>query len=100
VYRAFAAAELSSALLTKAKDAMNEMSERSLQRRLAELDLSYQGVVDTFRRTEAEWLLLAGRCGMAEIALALGFADQTAFSRALRRWTRMAPRRWLAQHAR
>lgn len=72
------------------------MSERSLHRRLRELGSSYQGVVDMFRREEAERLLLDGRKDMTEIAHRLGFADQSAFSRAFRRWTRMAPRDWLA----
>jgi AraC-like DNA-binding protein len=72
------------------------MSERSLHRRLRELGQSYQVVVDVFRREEAERLLLDGRIDMTEIASRLGFADQSAFSRAFRRWTQMAPRAWLA----
>lgn len=72
------------------------MSERSLHRRLRELGQSYQGVLDVFRREEAERLLLEGRVGMAEIAHRLGFADQSAFSRAFRRWTRLPPRAWRA----
>lgn len=73
------------------------MSERSLHRRLRESGQSYQGIVDVFRREEAERLLIAGRVDMTEIAHRLGFADQSAFSRAFRRWTRMAPRVWLAR---
>ena len=75
------------------------MSERSLHRRLREIGQSYQGVVDVFRREEAERLLLDGRVDMAEIAHRLGFADQSAFSRAFRRWTQLAPRAWLAQRS-
>jgi AraC-like DNA-binding protein len=73
------------------------MSERSLHRRLRDLGQSYQGVVDGFRRQEAERLLLDGQIEMGEIALRLGFSDQSAFSRAFKRWTRMAPRAWLAE---
>jgi AraC-like DNA-binding protein len=87
----FAAAKVASAL---------GMSERSLHRRLRELGQSYQGMVDIFRREEAERLLLDGRKDMTEIAHRLGFADQSAFSRAFRRWTRMAPRDWLALQTR
>jgi len=76
------------------------MSERSLHRRLRELGQSYQALVDVFRREEAERLLLEGRLGMTEIAHRLGFADQSAFSRAFRRWTRMAPSAWLAHATR
>jgi AraC-like DNA-binding protein len=87
----FGAAKVASAL---------GMSERSLHRRLRELGQSYQSMVDVFRREEAERLLLEGRIDMTEIAHRLGFADQSAFSRAFRRWTRMAPRGWLALQAR
>jgi AraC-like DNA-binding protein len=85
--RKFGAAKVASSL---------GMSERSLHRRLREHGQSYQGMVDVFRREEAERLLLDGRVDMAEIAHRLGFADQSAFSRAFRRWTCMAPRAWLA----
>lgn len=73
------------------------MSERSMHRRLRELGQSYQVVVDVFRREEAERLLLDGRVDMGEVAHRLGFADQSAFSRAFKRWTHMAPREWLAR---
>jgi len=75
------------------------MSERSLHRRLRELGQSYRGVVDAFRREEAERLLLDGRVDMAQIAHRLGFADQSAFSRAFRRWTQMAPSAWLSDRS-
>jgi AraC-like DNA-binding protein len=75
------------------------MSERSLHRRLREIGQSYQGMVDVYRREEAERLLLDGRVDMSAIAHRLGFADQSAFSRAFRRWTQMAPRAWLAQRS-
>jgi AraC-like DNA-binding protein len=73
------------------------LSERSLHRRLAELGRSYQSVLDDFRTSEAQRLLAAGRLKMAQIALSLGYADQTAFSRAFRRWTGMPPSEWLAR---
>jgi AraC-like DNA-binding protein len=72
------------------------MSERSLHRRLRGLGQSYQVTVDVFRREEAERLLLEGRVDMGEISHRLGFADQSAFSRAFKRWTGLAPRAWLA----
>jgi len=74
------------------------MSERSLHRRLSEIDRSYQDVLDTFRRAEAERLLGSRRVGMAAIALALGFADQSAFTRAFRRWTNMTPTAWVQRN--
>jgi AraC-like DNA-binding protein len=73
------------------------LSERSFHRRLAELGRSYQSVLDDFRASEGERLLAAGRLKMAQIALSLGYADQTAFSRAFKRWRGMSPSEWLAR---
>jgi AraC-like DNA-binding protein len=73
------------------------LSKRSLHRRLAELGRRYQTVLDDFRASEAERLLAAGRLSTAEIALSLGYADQTAFSRAFRRWRGLPPSEWLAR---
>ena len=61
------------------------------------LGRTYQAVLDDFRAGEAERLLLDGRVPLAQVALALGFADQTAFSRAFRRWKGETPKDWLAQ---
>ena len=71
------------------------LSERSLQRRLAEVGLTYGEVVNRFRATEAERLLTAGQRSALEIAQALGFADQTAFIRAFRSWKGITPGRWV-----
>ena len=67
------------------------VSERTLHRRLAGIGKSFQGVLDAFRQHESIRLLDAGR-GHAEIALALGYADQSAWSRAFKRWTGKSPR--------
>ena len=71
------------------------MSERTLNRRLAEQGRSYRDVLDSFRQSETERLLLQGGTPLAEVALLLGFSDQTAWNRAFRRWTGTAPREWL-----
>lgn len=74
------------------------LSARTLHRRLAEAGLTYRGVLESFREAEAE-RLLAGGVALAEIALRLGFSDQTAWNRAFRRWKRMSPREWLSTRA-
>jgi AraC-like DNA-binding protein len=76
------------------------MSERSLQRRLAELNCAYQMLADSVRREEAERLLRRLERGhsIACVAQAVGFQDQAAFSRAFARWTGHSPRAWLALH--
>ncbi len=73
------------------------VSERTLHRRLAESGQRYHDVVDAFRVVEAERLLVQGRQSLADVALALGFSDQTAWNRAFRRWKGASPTEWVAR---
>ncbi|MCA8884167.1 MAG: AraC family transcriptional regulator ligand-binding domain-containing protein [Rhodobacteraceae bacterium] len=66
-------------------------SDRTLSRRLAEDGLSYRQVVDDLRRMMAETYLAEADLPLAEIAFLLGFADQSAFGTAFRRWTGSTP---------
>ena len=68
------------------------LHERTLQRRLTEADLQFADVVDTVRRERAEELLAESRLSMAQIARQLGFAEQSSFTRACRRWFGETPR--------
>lgn len=73
------------------------LSGRTLQRRLADEGHSFDDLVDAARRSRA-LSLLSTRTSLAEIAFALGYADQSSFQRAFRRWTKTTPRAWrLAQ---
>lgn len=67
------------------------MGERTLQRRLAEEGLSFQALVDAARRDLAEGLLTQSDYSLAEIAFLTGFSEQSAFSRAFKRWTARTP---------
>jgi len=67
------------------------MSERTLRRALATEGASFRGLVDDVRRRHAEALLVRRDHSLGEIALLLGFADPSAFSRAFRRWTGTSP---------
>lgn len=69
-------------------------SARSLQRRLADRGLTFNGVVDDARRVLAEELLGGQRASVTETAFAAGFADVPAFSRAFRRWNGVPPGEW------
>lgn len=64
---------------------------RSLQRRLAEVGLSWRQLRDAVREDEAKFLLAHGRQSLFDIALAVGFSDQAVFSRAFSRWTGQTP---------
>jgi AraC-like DNA-binding protein len=66
-------------------------SGRSLQRRLAEENTSFQEVLAVVRRQLAVSYLDDGRMSTAEIAFALGFSEARAFHRAFRRWTGKTP---------
>ncbi|NJK99201.1 MAG: AraC family transcriptional regulator [Spirulinaceae cyanobacterium SM2_1_0] len=68
------------------------MSGRTLQRRLSELGYSYQTLVDESRRQLAERLLQQTDYSLAEVAFMTGFSEQSAFTRAFKRWAGQTPR--------
>lgn len=65
--------------------------ERTLQRVLASHGTSFESILDDLRRTMA-WELAATGMGAAQIARALGYGEQSSFSRACRRWFGQTPR--------
>lgn len=78
----------------------HHMSPRSLQRRLAEEGHSFQALLDDTRRHLADAYLRDPGLELAEIALLLGYSEQSAFTRAFRAWTGLAPAQWRRQHLR
>jgi AraC-like DNA-binding protein len=71
------------------------MSVRTLHRRLRTEGRSFGEVVDLFRESEAERLLASRAATLAEVSYRLGFSDQSAFTRAFRRWKGAPPSAWL-----
>jgi AraC-like DNA-binding protein len=67
------------------------MSERTLHRRLAEQGESFQALATDARRDAAEALLKSDTRNVAEVAFLTGFGDQSAFTRAFKRWTGQTP---------
>lgn len=67
------------------------MSERTLQRHLAEHGQSFQSVVADVRRQVAESLLGTTQNSLSEVAFLTGFSDQSAFQRAFKGWTGQTP---------
>jgi AraC-like DNA-binding protein len=61
------------------------MSERALQRRVAEEGIRFRDIVEQARRLTA-WELLRAETPRAQIARHLGYTNQIAFSRAFSRW--------------
>ncbi|MEM8633647.1 MAG: AraC family transcriptional regulator ligand-binding domain-containing protein [Pseudomonadota bacterium] len=68
------------------------MSPRTLQRRLSDKGQSYQGLVDLARQELAQQLLRDTDYSLAEIAFLTGFAEQSGFTRAFKRWAGQTPR--------
>jgi AraC-like DNA-binding protein len=75
------------------------MSERSLQRHLRELGYSFNALADEVRHGTARLYLEQPDIALAEVAFLLGFADQSTFNRAFKRWTGSTPKQARA-HAR
>jgi AraC-like DNA-binding protein len=73
------------------------VSERTLQRRLAEKGRSFSEVLEDFRREESARLLCERGLHLAQVASRLGYSEQTSFTRAFRRWTGTTPGAWRAK---
>ncbi len=67
------------------------MSRRTLQRKLADADLTYQRLVDETRHDLALRYIEDPGKSITEITFLLGFSGQSAFTRAFRRWTGKSP---------
>ena len=68
------------------------MGARTLQRRLSDQGHSFQGVVDFARKDLAQRLLRETGYSLAEVAFLTGFAEQSGFTRAFKRWAGQTPR--------
>ena len=68
------------------------MSARTLQRKLSEEGVVFQELVDQARRELSERLLRTTQYPLVEIAFLTGFAEQSGFTRAFRRWAGETPR--------
>ncbi len=67
------------------------VSLRTLQRRVADMDSSVQGLIDEVRAATARQLLSDPDLSLLEISVALGYSTEAAFRRAFRRWTGQSP---------
>lgn len=73
------------------------MSERTLQRRLEEEKTSFVQLLDDTRRELADQYLGRLHLSLAQAAYLLGFADQSSFFRACRRWFKVSPGQYRSQ---
>jgi len=70
------------------------VSDRSLRRRLAEEGLSFSDLLARSRMNAAKRMLERPSASIKETAFAMGFASETAFHRAFKRWTGMTPKQY------
>jgi AraC-like DNA-binding protein len=67
------------------------MSTRTLSRRLAVEETTYEEVVDTLRRSLALQYLKEPGMSLSQIAWLLGYEGSTSFHHAFKRWTGRSP---------
>ncbi len=68
------------------------MSERSLQRHLHDAGATFNALADEVREATARLYLAQPDMALAEIGYLLGFAEQSTFTRAFKRWTGVTPK--------
>lgn len=68
------------------------VSERTLQRRLAEEGTNFTKLVDDTRREMAQQYLSKGELSLKKLSFQLGFSDPSAFCRACKRWFGRSPK--------
>ena len=68
------------------------LHERTLQRRLSEQCLHFEDIIDRLRRERASEYLPYSAIPLAQVAALLGYSDQTALTRACRRWLEQPPK--------
>ena len=72
------------------------LSERSLQRKLAQEGASFKQLLNVTRKDLAIKYIEDGSYQLTEIAFMLGYNEYSSFSRAFRRWTGQSPRAYAA----
>ena len=72
------------------------MSARTLQRKLGESGMTYKQILDETRRALAMAYLSAPQHSVSDVTHLLGFACDSSFIRAFRRWTGRSPSDWRA----
>lgn len=75
------------------------MAPRTLQERLEPSGHTFRSLLDTTREGLAKKHLGDPGMSLTEIAFALGFANQSAFQHAFKRWTGVTPGEWRRQSA-
>ena len=75
----------------EAVSALLHMHPRTLQRRLLDQGTTFADVLDTYRRTKAAEWVSQRNIPLVQLSQMLGYANQSAFSSAYRRWHGASP---------
>ncbi|MBT7276058.1 MAG: helix-turn-helix domain-containing protein, partial [Woeseiaceae bacterium] len=67
---------------------------RTLQRKLQDLGISYSGLLEKIRRSIAQERLTNANISITQLSDYLGYADNTALTRAFKRWFGITPTEW------
>ena len=73
------------------------LSSRTMQRRLLEEGVNFQGLLQTSRQKLADQYIRDENLSISEIAYLLGFSEQANFTRAFKRWTGRSPTQYRQQ---
>ena len=76
--------------LEKVAGSLN-MTERTLNRQLKELGLSFKEILKEVRMSLSKLYIKNGQYNITEIAFQLGFSESSSFSRAFKHWTGSSP---------
>jgi AraC-like DNA-binding protein len=74
------------------------MSERTLQRYLALDHTSFTILVDSLKKEHAQKLLAQNNMSIEKVALMLGYAETSHFTRAFKRWMGVTPKYFQTKH--
>ncbi|EIT84097.1 araC family transcriptional regulator [Fictibacillus macauensis ZFHKF-1] len=74
------------------------MSDRTLQRRLADEDTNFKHLLTQVRREQAREYLADPSLDIKEVAFLIGYEDQNSFYRAFRLWEGDTPANWRTEH--
>ncbi len=70
------------------------LSSRTLHRRLAEQGINFRYLLEQTRFELAKSYLVDKRLSLADVAVLLGYAEQSPFSHAFKRWAGVTPKQW------
>ena len=68
------------------------LTPRTLQRKLQDLGISHNALLDQMRRQLAMRYLREREMAICEVAYLLGFSESSSFHRAFKRWTGVTPK--------